>query len=916
MASNNNNNVKMSPIKDESVFAERYIPAEFRHINHVPITTPFTACSLPTLRPENLASKLVPPIPECRCEIPHSSDDAPVRKIAPELRYALVPPAIQNASESQPPLPWPTVCNIADLEGYCKTFEKLLWEERAQMLHIYQSYSQYNLPVMLPPTHILSPGAKLESSLTAVSNIPGIADVRPSLQTGDIVLYRPMRYLSLPVKMRKKMVWSDVHHSVEITAQVISVQRASLKTSDQVVTTWIDRQLHPTLQTTYPLSTYNLRFIPNTKLYERCLSALDWLKILPPKLAMNMLFPNEAPQLLTTTQKDDETRHDYGDLNKEQCMFVDMLLLRTRHPSTDTVRPPLLLTGPAGTGKTKTMLKCILQVLQTHNSSARILVCTPSHTAANVVTARLGKHLDSKSLFRLFDSNRPVNTVPVYLLQYCRQLNATGAFCLPSVKELFAFQVIVCTCSDAHLLYRAGLTNAQLRIRRNCFQTFVTSSIQDCNMRGGVIEGVNEPHFTHLFVDEAAQATEPETLIPLSVVVDPLPDNPKVEIVLVGDPRQLSPNVYNTKAADCGLKTSFLERLLQRPISALGGGHPHMLGPPTLGNLRTMQDWIQYSFQKEGQDYLSVFLTLNYRGHLSFLMMPSTLFYFDKLQGAKKTNGHSRNTWIQELRAIEELSAPVQMQEVALPPMFQPIKQSSWPVHFRGVVGQDESVALHSFAGATHSWSNAKEAYVVADIVKTLRKQGVSTLSIGVMAPFRAQVVLIRKLLRLFDLGGVNVGTIEDYQAVERDVIVLSLTRSNAAFVPNDVEHRMGVFQQPKRTNVATTRAENLFIVVGNPVVMVKDPIWRQWLWFFLRNGLWYGENGGKDIVDWFDPTRKPFRCVSHRFGIDSAQFMYSTGKPNEEKDEDDIVTISTLEKRYAPRPLYGVVGESEIIKN
>jgi superfamily I DNA and/or RNA helicase len=72
--------------------------------------------------------------------------------------------------------------------------------------------------------------------------------------------------------------------------------------------------------------------------------------------------------------------------------------------------------------------------------------------------------------------------------------------------------------------------------------------------------------------------------------------------------------------------------------------------------------------------------------------------------------------------------------------------------------------------------------------------------------------------LRTFDLGGVNVGTIEDYQAVERrDVIVLSLTRSNATFVPNDVWSiaRMGVFQQPKRTNVATTRGEKLFIVSG-----------------------------------------------------------------------------------------------------
>ena len=73
---------------------------------------------------------------------------------------------------------------------------------------------------------------------------------------------------------------------------------------------------------------------------------------------------------------------------------------------------------------------------------------------------------------------------------------------------------------------------------------------------------------------------------------------------------------------------------------------------------------------------------------MSFLMMPSTLFYFDKLQGAKKTNGHSHNAWIQELRAIEELSTPVRMQEVEHRPMFKPVKQvlvantlsrSDWP---------------------------------------------------------------------------------------------------------------------------------------------------------------------------------------------------------------------------------------------
>lgn len=73
---------------------------------------------------------------------------------------------------------------------------------------------------------------------------------------------------------------------------------------------------------------------------------------------------------------------------------------------------------------------------------------------------------------------------------------------------------------------------------------------------------------------------------------------------------------------------------------------------------------------------------------------------------------------------------------------------------------------------------------------------------------------MLRRQLRAKQLGGVNVGTIEDYQSVEHDVIVLSLTRASSSFVNVDKDRRVGVFGQPKRSNVALTRAEHLMIVV------------------------------------------------------------------------------------------------------
>jgi putative NIF3 family GTP cyclohydrolase 1 type 2 len=471
-------------------------------------------------------------------------------------------------------------------------------------------------------------------------------------------------------------------------------------------------------------------------------------------------------------------------------------------------------------GKTKTLLCAVHTVLAASNNEGsymkknRVLVCTPSHTAADVVTRRLGQFLSRKQLFRLYGSDRPLATVPVEILAYCYQSDDhMGTFIIPDVPSLMQFEVIVCTCTDAHLLYRIGLTNQQLRIRRQCYETYIRKCCEHTNLDVH-INGANEPHFTHLFIDEAAQATEPETLIPLSVVVDPEGVHRKVEIALVGDPRQLSPSVYSTEAAKAGLDRSWMERLLLRPVSCLGGGRDDLLGPDFV----RIEDWLQYSLLSDGQEQLSFFLTLNYRGHPSFLMMPSALFYADKLHSVEhnKLNDQGESYWCAKIRHVENLSDPVIITPLSedVPEEVQCRKQFDWPIHFRGVIGNDVSITIDS-GFASNSWQNVAEADAIVEICTTLSEQGIVPKKIGVMAPFRGQVVLIRKLLRQKNLGGINVGTIEDYQSVEFDVILLSLVRSTLSFVEHDIIHRMGVFGQPKRSNVALTRAEFLFVVVS-----------------------------------------------------------------------------------------------------
>jgi helicase MOV-10 len=489
-----------------------------------------------------------------------------------------------------------------------------------------------------------------------------------------------------------------------------------------------------------------------------------------------------------------------------------------------------------------------------------ILVCTPSHTACDVITVRLTKLLAKQQkekakqqgeedpdlrgvVFRLYDVTRAVQTVPVDVLPYTRQ-NSDGQFVLPSTQELLKFKIIVSTCEDAYLLYMAGISNARLRMRWQCLETTMESIMKLAGMKGSV-SSPSQSHFTHLFIDEAAQATEPESLIPLSVVVDDSPEAVKVEIALCGDPRQLSPNIYSAEASEI-LQRSLLERLLRLPVDTYGGGRETLLGPPTRDSWQTLDELIEYSFQKKDcHDHLSVFLNQSYRGHPSFLLMPSKLFYFDKLKSVVKDNGEAstNNIWLDAARCLEALSPNAY-------PEIKPEVPREWPMLFRGVKGKDVTMAVESFFGS-NSWSNRSEATAIADMIELLVGQkGISTSFIGVMAAFRAQVVLIRRILRYRNLGAVNVGLPEDYQSVERDVIMLSLTRSSVELVDADKERRAGLFHQPKRMNVALTRAEHLLVVVGNPDTMVKDPAWKAWLGFCRENGLWHGEKETPVMID------------------------------------------------------------------
>lgn len=107
---------------------------------------------------------------------------------------------------------------------------------------------------------------------------------------------------------------------------------------------------------------------------------------------------------------------------------------------------------------------------------------------------------------------------------------------------------------------------------------------------------------------------------------------------------------------------------------------------------------------------------------------------------------------------------------------------------------------------------------------------------IAVMSPFREQVKRLRKALRIVSYKGVNVGPAEAYQGSEYRFVIICTTRARERFLKNDAEKGAGLVFEHRRANVALTRAKEGLIVVGNPWILERDPLWAKWMSFAWRH--------------------------------------------------------------------------------
>jgi superfamily I DNA and/or RNA helicase len=212
---------------------------------------------------------------------------------------------------------------------------------------------------------------------------------------------------------------------------------------------------------------------------------------------------------------------------------------------------------------------------------------------------------------------------------------------------------------------------------------------------------------------------EPETLIPLSVVTpaeeeSALPASARPVIVLCGDIKQLPAIVSCDQAREGGLDVSLLERLMERPL------------------------------YHETERHITC-LAINYRSHSGILWLPNTLFYNNRLQPCNSV----------PLSAWSGLPNP------------------KLPILVKHVDGEDDWVeevsAQPSVRDCTNptptqgaSWFNKSEVEECRDIVRSILKStGYQQSEIGVVTPWREQVLYLREEFRKSGLWDVNIGNVE-----------------------------------------------------------------------------------------------------------------------------------------------------------
>jgi regulator of nonsense transcripts 1 len=232
-------------------------------------------------------------------------------------------------------------------------------------------------------------------------------------------------------------------------------------------------------------------------------------------------------------------------------------------------------------------------------------------------------------------------------------------------------------------------------------------------------------------------------------------------------------------------------------------GDHKQLGPVIMNKKAAKAGLNQSLFERLVKlNFTPIRLNVQYRMHPCLSEFPSNMFYDGSLQ-----NGV---TVTERLRKDVDFPWPV----------------AEMPMMFWANNGTEEISASGT------SYLNRTEAANVEKVVTRFFKAGVKPSAIGVITPYEGQRSYIVSTMqntgtfKKEDYKEVEVASVDAFQGREKDFIVLSCVRSND-------NQGIGFLSDPRRLNVALTRAKYGLVIIGNPKVLSKHELWHHLLVHF-----------------------------------------------------------------------------------
>lgn len=442
--------------------------------------------------------------------------------------------------------------------------------------------------------------------------------------------------------------------------------------------------------------------------------------------------------------------------------------------------------GPPGTGKTTTLVEAINETLM---RESQVLVCAQSNMAVDWISEKLVDR--GINVLRIGNPTRVNDKMLGFT--YERRFESHADY-----PQLWAIRKAI---RELRKNRKKGSENyhqkmdrlksraAEIELRINA-ELFGEARVIACTLVGSAHHLLEGMKFGTLFIDEAAQALEAACWIPMKRAS---------RVILAGDHCQLPPTVKSIAALKAGLGKTLMERIA------------------------------------ENKPEVVTLLKIQYRMNDEIMRFSSDWFYGGKVESAPQI----------KYRSVLDYDHPITWIDTSNEENQITIEGEDAPEDSASTASSVSAANLNSdlnfkeqFVGESFGRINKAEAELtlltLAKYFTKIGKQRVleERIDVGIISPYRAQVQYLKKLIKKYEFFKpyrrlISVNTVDGFQGQERDVILISLVRSND-------EGQIGFLKDLRRMNVAMTRARMKLIILGNKDTMTKHPFYKK-LWKYVE---------------------------------------------------------------------------------